>query len=188
VVLLVPHQGRLGGADHRTGQRVALAQVGHLVSAQNPAHAAGWDTQLGTEPVLAAVVFLPGGNDLVLDLVSGPVRTVVWLRGPVREASRAFGVEPGVRCPAGHPRTCPRGRDPSPFDRVQANGLTAHCIEYLAEQLESGGRASAMIGFQSGRLQLTDLTSYPQLIEEKAQRPREQRWMSQLPLAEIMTI
>ena len=80
------------------------------------------------------------------------------------------------------------GGDPSPFDRVQANGLTAHCIEYLAEQLESGGRASAMIGYQSGRLQFTDLTSYPTLIEEKAQRPREQRWMNLLPLARTMTI
>jgi len=54
-------------------------------------------------------VLLPG-NDLVLDLVSGPVRTVAWLRGPAREAGRAFGVEPGVRCPAGHLRTCPGGR------------------------------------------------------------------------------
>ena len=46
---------------------------------------------------------------------------------------------------------------------------------------------SAMIGFQSGRIQFTDLTSYPSLIEDNAQRPREQRWMTQLPLAEIMT-
>jgi 6-phosphofructokinase 1 len=45
-----------------------------------------------------------------------------------------------------------------------------------------------MIGFQSGRLQFTDLTSYPNLIEEKVQRPREQRWMTQRPLAQIMTI
>jgi 6-phosphofructokinase 1 len=45
-----------------------------------------------------------------------------------------------------------------------------------------------MIGLQSGRLQFTDLTSYPTLIEEKAQRPREQRWLAQLPLAEIMTM
>jgi len=80
------------------------------------------------------------------------------------------------------------GGDPSPFDRVQATGLTAHCIEYLAEQLESGGRASAMIGFQSGRLQFTDLTSYPRLIEEDAHRPREQRWLNLIPLAETMTI
>jgi len=44
-----------------------------------------------------------------------------------------------------------------------------------------------LIGFQSGRIQFTDLTSYPSLIEDNAQRPREQRWMTQLPLAEIMT-
>jgi 6-phosphofructokinase 1 len=44
-----------------------------------------------------------------------------------------------------------------------------------------------MIGFQSGRLQFTDLTSYPTLIEQGAQRPVEQRWMTQRPLAQIMT-
>jgi len=121
-------------------------------------------------------------------------RLGTWYRRRTRPTVRAGTPSSGLsqswprRCFFRAATTCPRGRDPSPFDRVQANGLTAHCIEYLAEQLESGGRASAMIGFQSGRLQFTDLTSYPQLIEEKAQRPREQRWMSQLPLAEIMTI
>jgi 6-phosphofructokinase 1 len=99
-----------------------------------------------------------------------------------KEGGDLFDARPAI---LGHVQ---EGGDPSPFDRVQATGLTAHCIEYLAEQLESGGRASAMIGFQSGRLQFTDLASYPELIEEKAQRPREQRWMAQLPLAEIMTI
>ena len=57
------------------------------------------------------------------------------------------------------------GGDPSPFDRIQATRLTARCMEFLSEQLESGARASAMIGFQSGRLQFTDLTSYPTLVE-----------------------
>ena len=42
------------------------------------------------------------------------------------------------------------GGDPSPFDRIQATRLTARCIEFLSEQLESGGRASAMIGFHPG--------------------------------------
>jgi len=98
-----------------------------------------------------------------------------------KEGGDLFDARPAI---LGHVQ---EGGDPSPFDRVQANGLTAHCIEYLAEQLESGGRASAMIGFQSGRIQFTDLTSYPSLIEDNAQRPREQRWMTQLPLAEIMT-
>lgn len=80
------------------------------------------------------------------------------------------------------------GGDPSPFDRIQATRLTARCIEFLSDQLESGTRASAMIGFQSGRLQFTDLTSYPTLIERGAQRPLEQRWMAQRPLARIMDV
>jgi 6-phosphofructokinase 1 len=79
------------------------------------------------------------------------------------------------------------GGDPSPFDRIQATRLTARCIDFLADQLESGTHASAMIGFQSGRLQFTDLTSYPTLVERDAQRPVEQRWMTQRPLAQIMT-
>ena len=78
------------------------------------------------------------------------------------------------------------GGDPSPFDRIQATRLTARCVEFLAEQLESGARASAMIGFQSGRLQFTDLTSYPTLVEKEAQRPLEQRWMERRELANIM--
>jgi len=99
-----------------------------------------------------------------------------------KEGGDLFDARPAI---LGHIQ---EGGDPSPFDRVQAIRLTGRCIEYLSDQLESGSRASAMIGFQSGRLQLTDLTSYPNLIDEKAQRPREQRWMTQLPLAEIMTI
>jgi 6-phosphofructokinase 1 len=78
------------------------------------------------------------------------------------------------------------GGNPSPFDRIQAIRLTARCVEYLAEQLESGARASAMIGFQSGRLQFTDLTSYPTLTRSDAQRPVEQRWRAQQPLTRVM--
>jgi hypothetical protein len=84
--------------------------------------------------------------------------------------------------------TSRRAGDPSPFDRIQATRLTARCIDFLSDQLESGTRASAMIGFQSGRLQFTDLTSYPTLVEQGVQRPVEQRWMAQRPLAQIMTV
>ena len=63
------------------------------------------------------------------------------------------------------------GGNPSLFDRIQATRLTARCIDFLSDQLESGTRASVMIGFQSGRLQLTDLTSHPTLVERDAQRP-----------------
>ena len=80
------------------------------------------------------------------------------------------------------------GGNPSPFDRIQATRLTARCIDFLSDQLESGTGASAMIGFQSGRLQFTDLTSYPTLVERGVQRPVEQRWMAQRPLAQIMNM
>jgi 6-phosphofructokinase 1 len=80
------------------------------------------------------------------------------------------------------------GGDPSPFDRIQATRLTARSIDFLSEQLESGARASAMIGFQSGRVQFTDLTSYPTLVEPAAQRPVEQRWMARRPLARVMDV
>jgi 6-phosphofructokinase 1 len=43
-----------------------------------------------------------------------------------------------------------------------------------------------MIGFQSGRLQFTDLTSYPTLVEKDVQRPLEQRWMDRHGLADVM--
>jgi 6-phosphofructokinase 1 len=79
------------------------------------------------------------------------------------------------------------GGNPSPFDRIQATRLTARCVDYLSRQVESGTRAAAMIGFRSGRLQFTDLTSYPELIDQGARRPREQRWMAQRPLSRIVS-
>ncbi|HEY5248321.1 MAG TPA: 6-phosphofructokinase [Dermatophilaceae bacterium] len=112
-----------------------------------------------------------------------PVYTTDFLTSVFeKEGGDLFDARPAI---LGHIQ---EGGDPSPFDRAQAIRLTGRCIEYLVEQLESGSRASAMLGFQSGRLQFTDLTSYPGLIDEKAQRPREQRWMTQIPLAQIMTV
>jgi 6-phosphofructokinase 1 len=78
------------------------------------------------------------------------------------------------------------GGDPSPFDRIQATRLVARCIDHLSEQLASGSRTGAMIGLESGRVQFTDLASYRTLIEPGAQRPLEQRWMADRPLAQIM--
>lgn len=78
------------------------------------------------------------------------------------------------------------GGNPSPFDRVRATILTARCLDFLTEQLESGGRAAAMIGLQSGQLRFTDLTRYPELIEDGVQRPVEQQWLGLGDLAAVM--
>lgn len=78
------------------------------------------------------------------------------------------------------------GGNPSPFDPIQATILTARSIEFLSEQLDSGGRAGAMLGFQPGELRFTDLTRYPDLIEENIQRPLEQPWMGNRHIAVVM--
>ncbi|MGV0602246.1 6-phosphofructokinase, partial [Mycolicibacterium pulveris] len=78
------------------------------------------------------------------------------------------------------------GGNPSPFDRIQATILTARCIEYLSEQLRSGGRGSAMIGFLSGELRFTDLARYPTLVEKNVHRPLDQPWLDHRELAAVM--
>ena len=80
------------------------------------------------------------------------------------------------------------GGDPSPYDRVGATRMTSRCVDFLAEQLEWGASASAMIGYQSGRMQLTDLASYPNLVHKDAQRPIDQRWMAHRELARVMDV
>ncbi|KRB42997.1 hypothetical protein ASD90_21655 [Terrabacter sp. Root181] len=47
-------------SDHRAGERVAVAQVWHVVEAQDPARGPGREPELGSEPVLSAPVFAPG--------------------------------------------------------------------------------------------------------------------------------
>lgn len=80
------------------------------------------------------------------------------------------------------------GGDPSPFDRIEATRLTARAIDHITDTLESGGRASVMVGLQSGLVQFTDLTSFPTLIEPGARRPREQRWLSHRALSQTMGV
>jgi 6-phosphofructokinase 1 len=65
--------------------------------------------------------------------------------------------------------------------------MTAKCMDSLAEQLETGGRAAAMIGFRSGGLRFTDLTRCPTLVHEDDQRPLAQPWMDYRSLAAVMT-
>ena len=112
-----------------------------------------------------------------------PVYTTGFIRALFeKEGGELFDAR---QCILGHVQ---EGGDPSPFDRIEATRLTGRCIEFLAEQLEGGTRASAMIGYQSGRIQLTDLESYPSLVLKKVQRPVEQRWMAHRELARVMDI
>ena len=75
----------------------------------------------------------------------------------------------------------------SPFDRTEATRLTARCIEYLSEQLESGtrGQCNDRRAVRPCPVHRSGLVRHPNrtLIEHGVQRPVEQRWLHQRPLA-----
>jgi 6-phosphofructokinase 1 len=97
-----------------------------------------------------------------------------------RESEGLFSVRQSI---LGHVQ---QGGDPSPFDRIQATRFASKSLDYLIEQAMSDTPQSAFMGLQHGRIQFTALDEFPNLIEPEAQRPREQSWMSLLPLAKVM--
>jgi len=97
-----------------------------------------------------------------------------------RESEGMFSVRQSI---LGHVQ---QGGDPSPFDRIQATRFASKSLEYLIEQAMSDSPESAFMGLQQGRIRFTPLEDFPTLIEPDLQRPREQSWMSLLPLAKVM--
>ncbi len=81
-----------------------------------------------------------------------------------------------------------QGGRPSPFDRIQANRLAAVALERLADLAETGSTNAMCIGRQTGKLQFTDLSDLPGLIEPDARRPLQQRWMRLRGLARTMAV
>ena len=79
-----------------------------------------------------------------------------------------------------------QGGDPSPFDRIQATRLAAHCIDYLVDKAEKVRPDSAFIGLQGGRVRFHNLEDFPRLEDRTFKRPHEQWWMQLLPIAKIL--
>lgn len=79
-----------------------------------------------------------------------------------------------------------QGGAPSPFDRIQATRLADRCIGFLIEEADAGSGRGAMIGLVSGKLTFTDLMRFPELVEQDAQRPRDQTWLRVRPIADVM--
>ncbi|MGC9333824.1 MAG: 6-phosphofructokinase, partial [Anaerolineae bacterium] len=79
-----------------------------------------------------------------------------------------------------------QGGDPTPFDRIQATRLAARCIDFLTEEAGSSLPRSAFIGFQGGRVALTNVDDFPRLVEKAIRRPIEQWWLDLRPIARIM--
>lgn len=102
---LVAHRGRLRGADDLAGHRVAVTQVGDIVSAQDARDRARRHPELGAEHVRALTVSGAGGQDLLLDLLGRPGRHGVWTARPVTQPGFALGLvagDPGGYALTGH--------------------------------------------------------------------------------------
>ncbi|MGA9595773.1 MAG: 6-phosphofructokinase [Acidimicrobiia bacterium] len=97
-----------------------------------------------------------------------------------RESEGLFSVRQAI---LGHVQ---QGGDPSPFDRIQATRFASKSLDYLIEQAMSDQPQSAFMGLQHGHIRFTPLDMFPDLIEDDAQRPKSQSWLSLLPLAKIM--
>ncbi len=88
-------------------------------------------------------MFLPGGEDLLLDVLAGPVRTVVRRRGAVHQADLAVGVE------AGDPPVRALTRDCRRLRRMSGGPpLTTDPIDQQAPTM-NGGRTSIAVGHEN---------------------------------------
>lgn len=67
----VTHRSCFRSSDDVAGERVAFVQACNVVSAQDPVGSSGCDTEFRSEPVLAASVFVPGGDDGGFDFGAG---------------------------------------------------------------------------------------------------------------------
>lgn len=75
-----------------------------------------------------------------------------------------------------------QGGIPSPFDRIQATRFAKRCIEYLIKQSENDLLDSAFIGLQGKELIFHNLEDFPKMVEMKKWRPKEQWWLSLIPI------
>jgi 6-phosphofructokinase 1 len=97
-----------------------------------------------------------------------------------KEGGKLFDVRQAI---LGHVQ---QGGNPSPFDRIQATRLAAACINFLTAEAGRAQPGGAFIGLQGGQVQVTSLQDLPRLVEEQAQRPRDQWWLELRPIARIM--
>lgn len=110
-----------------------------------------------------------------------PIYTTTFIQSLFeKEGGELFDVRQAV---LGHVQ---QGGNPSPFDRIQATRLAAACVDHLSDGPHGAAEGSAMVGVQSGRVRVTPLARFPDLIAGDAQRPKEQWWLRVRPVARTM--
>jgi 6-phosphofructokinase 1 len=91
-----------------------------------------------------------------------------------RESSDRFEVEAATLG-----RVLQGGR-PSPFDRIQATRLASAGVEHLLTEARSDHPASAMVGLHEGKVGITPLARFVDLVEPAARRPLPPAWWTAL--------
>jgi 6-phosphofructokinase 1 len=80
-----------------------------------------------------------------------------------------------------------QGGRPSPFDRIQATRLASAGIDHLIAHALSSDPSSAMVGQREGKVVVTPLEQFPDLVEPGVQRARGPAWwMALRPIADTM--
>ena len=79
-----------------------------------------------------------------------------------------------------------QGGSPSPFDRIKAIQLGAKAIHYLITAAETDAQDCVFAGLQAGQVQFTNMEDFPRLVDELAQRPKEQWWQDLRPIARLL--
>ncbi len=79
-----------------------------------------------------------------------------------------------------------QGGDPTPFDRILATRLAARCIEFLTEEASKPTPASAFIGLQAGRIQITSMDQFTRMTDPKFHRPLNEWWLELRHIARVM--
>jgi 6-phosphofructokinase 1 len=79
-----------------------------------------------------------------------------------------------------------QGGDPSPFDRILATRLAAHCVDYLLDEAESRAPGAAFIGMREGKITVTPVDDLTRLMDLDHKRPRQQWWQALTPIARLL--
>ncbi len=98
-VPLIAHASSFRRFDEYSGHRVAVAQIGLSVAAQDASHGAGRDAQFGSQPVLAPPMGAASCHNLLFHLGSCAAWTTMRTRGPIPQPRISFSgktADPGV--------------------------------------------------------------------------------------------
>ena len=79
-----------------------------------------------------------------------------------------------------------QGANPSPFDRVLATRLAAHCIDFLTGELQRGSATGAYIGLVEGKVTISPLKQMLDVVDLEHRRPLEQWWLDLRPVMQAL--